>query len=70
MGIVEDGLTEIPQHIGSGQRNVLLVVDKAFEKFLPAYPLPSKESHGVVYIFLHICLTLGVPSFIRADGGG
>ena len=35
-----------------------------------AYPLPSSEAHGVARFLLGLCLTFGVPSFIRANGGG
>ena len=48
---------------------LLLLVDKAW-KFLFAYPLPSKEAHGVGRILLDLCRMFGVSSFIRADGGG
>ena len=48
---------------------LLLVVDKA-SKFPFAYPLPSKEAHGVARLLLDLCLTFGVSWFIRADGGG
>ena len=48
---------------------MLLVVDKA-SKFPFAYPLPSKEAHGVARLLLDLGLTFGMPSFIRADGGG
>ena len=44
------------------------MVDEASSS-LSAYPLPSKEAHGVARILL-LCLTSGVPSFIRASGGG
>ena len=64
---VLDGIAEIPQQIGSGQRVLVeLVVDKA-SKFFFACPLPSKEARGLARILVDLCIKFGVPSFIRAD---
>ena len=67
--VLEVDLQRIPNTSEAGNEYLLLVVDKA-SRFLFAYPLPSKEALGVARLLLDLCLTFGVPSFIRADGGG
>ena len=67
--MLEVDLEKFPNKSEAGNEYLLLAVDKA-SKFPFAYPLPSKEAHGVARILLDLCLTFGVPSFIRADGGG
>ena len=53
----------------AGNEYLLLVVEEA--SYFPfAYPPPSKEAHGVARLPLDLCLTFGVPSYIRADGRG
>ena len=66
MGGVGGRFAEDPQQTGNGY--LLLVVDKA-SRFLFEYPLPSIEAQGVARLLLDLCLTFGVPSFIRTDGG-
>ena len=67
--VLEVDLQKFPNTSDAGNEYLLLVVDRA-SRFPFAYPLPSKEAHGVARLLLDLCLTFGVPSFIRADGGG
>ena len=67
--VLEVDLQKVPNTSEAGNEYLLLGIDKA-SKFPFAYPLPSKEAHGVARLLLDLCLTFGVPSFIRADGGG
>ena len=67
--MLEVDLEKFPNKSEAGNEYLLLAVDKA-SKFPFAYPLPSKEAHGVAPLLVDLCLTFGVPSFIRADGGG
>ena len=67
--VLQVDLQKFPNTAEAGNKYLLLVVDKA-SKFPFAYPLPSKEAHGVARLLLDLCLTFGVSWFIRADGGG
>ena len=66
--VLEVDLQKFPNTSEAGNE-YLLVVDKA-SKFPFAYPLPSKDAHEVARLLLDLCLTFGVPSFIKVDGGG
>ena len=52
----------------TGNRYLLVVVDRA-TKFLPAFPLPTKESVGVSKKLLELILIFGLPLSIRCDPG-
>ena len=66
--MLEVNVQRFPNTPDAGIEYLLLVVNKA-SKFPFAYPVPSKEAHGVTRILLDLSLTFGVPSFSRADGG-
>ena len=66
---MEVDLQRIPNTSGASNEFLLLTFDKA-SRFLFVYPLPLQGAHAVVRLLLCLCLTFGVPSFIRADGGG
>ena len=67
--ILEVDLLRIPNKSETGNEYLLPVADKA-SRFLFAYPLPSTGAQGIACLLLDLCLTSGVLSFIRADGGG
>ena len=66
--MLEVDLQKVPNTSEAGNEYLLLGIDKA-SKFPFAYPLPSKEAHGV-RLLLDLCFTFVVPSFVRADSGG
>ena len=67
--VLEVDLQRFPKTSEAGNKCCFLVEGTA-SKFVFEYPLPSKKGHGVARTLLDLCLTFGVPSFMRADGGG
>ena len=67
--VLEVNLQNFSNTSDAGNEHVLLVVDRA-SRFPFACPLPPKEVQRVARLLLDLCLTFGVPSSIRADGGG
>lgn len=59
----------MPNTSAAGNSYLSVVVDKA-ARYLFAYPLRTKEATTVARHLLDLCLTFGIPLFVRADGGG
>ena len=68
--VLQVGLLRILNTSETGNEYLLLVVDKPSFRFQYPSPLPSKEAQGIARLLLDLCLTFGVPSFIRAGGEG
>lgn len=65
---LEMDIQEIKGVSDKGNRYLLVVVDRA-SKFLPTFPLPSKDAVNDSRNLLELLLILGLPSSIRYDLG-
>ena len=66
--VLEMDILDMKVVSSTGNRYLLVVVDRA-SKFLSAFPLPTKESVGVIKKFFELILIFGLPLSIRCDPG-
>lgn len=66
--VLEIDIQHMKRVSATGNRYLLMIVDRA-TKFL-LYPPLTKSAESLVRELVKLCLTFGVPLFIRSDGGG